>query len=46
MYGIPNMKLEKTVVERRTDLMSAEGVQFVTEHMSSRLFCRQTDAGV
>ena len=30
MYGIPNMKLEKTVVERRTDLMAAEGVQFVT----------------
>jgi glutamate synthase (NADPH/NADH) small chain len=30
MYGIPNMKLEKTVVERRTDLMVAEGVQFVT----------------
>jgi glutamate synthase (NADPH/NADH) small chain len=30
MYGIPNMKLEKTVVERRTDLMAIEGVQFVT----------------
>jgi glutamate synthase (NADPH/NADH) small chain len=30
MYGIPNMKLEKTVVERRTDLMAAEGIQFVT----------------
>src|SRR5712671_1619774 len=30
MYGIPNMKLEKSVVERRTDLMAAEGVQFVT----------------
>lgn len=30
MYGIPNMKLEKRVVERRTELMSAEGVNFVT----------------
>lgn len=30
MYGIPNMKLEKTVIERRTELMMAEGVQFVT----------------
>jgi glutamate synthase (NADPH/NADH) small chain len=29
MYGIPNMKLEKTVVRRRTDLMTAEGVEFV-----------------
>lgn len=30
MYGIPNMKLEKTVIERRVELMKAEGVQFVT----------------
>ncbi|HYW71562.1 MAG TPA: glutamate synthase subunit beta [Pyrinomonadaceae bacterium] len=30
MYGIPNMKLEKSVVQRRLDLMSAEGVRFVT----------------
>lgn len=30
MYGIPNMKLEKRIVKRRTDLMSAEGVTFVT----------------
>jgi glutamate synthase (NADPH/NADH) small chain len=29
MYGIPNMKLEKSVVSRRTDLMAAEGVEFV-----------------
>lgn len=29
MYGIPNMKLDKGVVKRRTDLMEAEGVQFV-----------------
>lgn len=30
MYGIPNMKLEKSVVQRRADLMEAEGVEFVT----------------
>jgi glutamate synthase (NADPH/NADH) small chain len=30
MYGIPNMKLDKSVVERRLDLMSAEGINFVT----------------
>lgn len=30
MYGIPNMKLEKEVVQRRVDLMAAEGVEFVT----------------
>ena len=30
MYGIPNMKLDKKIVERRVQLMAAEGVQFVT----------------
>jgi len=30
MYGIPNMKLDKTIVQRRIDLMAAEGVKFVT----------------
>jgi len=30
MYGIPNMKLDKRLVQRRIDLMAAEGVQFVT----------------
>ena len=30
MYGIPNMKLDKGVVERRVDLLRAEGVEFVT----------------
>lgn len=29
-YGIPNMKLDKSVVKRRVDLMTAEGVKFVT----------------
>jgi glutamate synthase (NADPH/NADH) small chain len=30
MYGIPNMKLDKRLVQRRVDLMAAEGVRFVT----------------
>src|SRR5687767_10477831 len=30
MYGIPNMKLDKGVVQRRLDLLAAEGVEFVT----------------
>ncbi len=30
MYGIPNMKLEKNVIERRIRLMKTEGVEFVT----------------
>ncbi len=30
MYGIPNMKLEKALIDRRVDLMREEGVEFVT----------------
>jgi glutamate synthase (NADPH/NADH) small chain len=30
LYGIPNMKLDKQVVQRRVDLMAAEGVTFIT----------------
>ncbi|TVS16989.1 MAG: glutamate synthase subunit beta [Gammaproteobacteria bacterium] len=30
MYGIPNMKLGKDVVQRRVDLLAEEGVEFVT----------------
>ncbi len=30
MYGIPNMKLEKRIVERKRKVMEAEGVTFVT----------------
>lgn len=29
MYGIPNMKLDKKYVQRRVDLLAAEGVTFV-----------------
>jgi glutamate synthase (NADPH/NADH) small chain len=30
MYGIPNMKLEKNVIDRRVSIMKEEGVTFVT----------------
>lgn len=30
MYGIPNMKLEKTIIDRRIDIMKAEGIEFKT----------------
>lgn len=30
MYGIPNMKLEKHVIDRKIDIMRAEGVEFIT----------------
>src|SRR5699024_7511559 len=29
-YGIPNMKLEKEILDRRIQLMEEEGIQFVT----------------
>ncbi|KAG0168991.1 glutamate synthase [NADH] [Apophysomyces sp. BC1034] len=31
MYGIPNMKLDKKVVQRRIDLLAAEGITFVPQ---------------
>ncbi len=30
MYGIPNMKLEKNIIDRRVDIMQQEGVTFKT----------------
>ena len=30
MYGIPNMKLGKDVVQRRVDLLTEEGISFIT----------------
>ena len=30
IYGIPNMKLDKKIVQRRVDLLAEEGVEFVT----------------
>lgn len=30
MYGIPNMKLEKHIIDRKVDVMKEEGVEFIT----------------
>lgn len=30
MYGIPNMKLEKGIIDRKVEVMKAEGITFVT----------------
>ena len=30
MYGIPNMKLEKQIIDRKANIMKEEGVKFVT----------------
>ena len=50
-YGIPNMKLPKELVQRRIDLMTDEGVTFVTELDASdpaiaRRLSREFDAVV
>ena len=48
-YGIPDFKLEKWVLDRRLDLLRAEGVNFVTnvligEDISARYLRRSFDA--
>jgi glutamate synthase (NADPH/NADH) small chain len=50
-YGIPNMKLDKGVVERRVRLMADEGVRFVTQteigrHIPAERVLRDNDAVV
>ena len=51
VYGIPNMKMEKKVLKRRVDLMTAEGIKFVTNveigknYPAEKLF-REFDATV
>jgi glutamate synthase (NADPH/NADH) small chain len=50
-YGIPNMKLDKRVVERRVKLMTEEGVTFVTgvevgKELPAERLLRQHDAVV
>lgn len=30
MYGIPNMKLQKEIIDRKIDIMKEEGIEFVT----------------
>ena len=49
MYGIPNMKLDKSIVDRRLQLMEAEGVQFLTntdigKHIPARRLVEDFDA--
>lgn len=52
MYGIPNMKLDKQkVVQRRVDLMAAEGVEFKTNvevgtDFDAKLLLKEFDAVV
>ena len=51
MYGIPNMKLEKSIVQRRLELMAAQGVEFRTgvdvgKDISARELRRDFDAVV
>lgn len=51
MYGIPNMKLEKRIVERRIHLMEAEGVTFLTntdvgKDISAKQLVKEYDAVV
>jgi glutamate synthase (NADPH) small chain len=38
MYGIPNMKLDKRIVERRIRLMADEGIHFITNTIVGRDF--------
>lgn len=43
MYGIPNMKLDKTkVVQRRVNLLKAEGIEFVTKAEVGKNISAQT----
>lgn len=49
MYGIPNMKLDKQIVQRRVDLLAKEGVKFVTntevgKDISAAKLMEQNDA--
>jgi len=51
MYGIPNMKLDKAVVERRVRLMADAGIRFLTQvevgkHIPSKSLLSDYDAAV
>jgi glutamate synthase (NADPH) small chain len=51
MYGIPNMKLDKALVERRVKLLKDEGIRFVTEteigrHIPAERLVKDYDAVV
>lgn len=44
MYGIPNMKLDKKVIDRRIDLMKSEGVDFKTNiNVGKDISCKTLD---
>ena len=45
MYGIPNMKLDKAVIERRVQLMQAEGCGVPHRHGCGRCRARRAAAG-
>ena len=50
-YGIPNMKLDKKVIDRRLAIMEAEGIEFVTnanigENVKAEELLKQYDAVV
>ena len=36
-YGIPNMKLEKHIIDRKIDVMKEEGIEFITEANIDRI---------
>ena len=40
--GIPTMKLDKNVVQRRVDLLEAEGIQFITNTEIGEDICSTT----
>jgi NAD(P)H-dependent glutamate synthase small subunit len=49
MYGIPNMKLEKGIIDRRVQLMRDEGVEFIVnadvgQDVDARQLLKTTDA--
>jgi glutamate synthase (NADPH/NADH) small chain len=49
MYGIPNMKLEKHIVDRRVNLLAAEGIEFqggvnAGEDITAKELSREFDA--
>ena len=46
-YGIPDFKLEKHIIDRRLEQMSAEGVKFVTNaHVGKNIAGRRSAARV
>ncbi len=44
MYGIPNMKLDKSIVKRRIDLMCEEGIEFIAnKDLGKTLFMEELE---